>query len=80
MDENRIAGTAKNTGGKAQESFGRVTDDAKTQAEGIANQVSGATQDPLRKSPRRGRRRSQCHEQGGPRHRLFFRKSPAQYY
>ena len=45
MDENRIAGTAKNTGGKAQESFGRVTDDAKTQAEGIVNQVSGATQD-----------------------------------
>ena len=45
MDENRIAGTAKNTGGKAQETFGRVTDEAKTQAEGIVNQVSGATQD-----------------------------------
>ncbi len=45
MDENRIAGTARNIGGKAQENFGRVTDDAKAQAEGIVNQVSGATQD-----------------------------------
>jgi uncharacterized protein YjbJ (UPF0337 family) len=45
MDENRIAGTAKNIGGKPQETFGRVTDGAKTQAEGIVNQVSGATQD-----------------------------------
>ena len=45
MDENRIAGTVRNAGGKAQESFGRVTGDAKTQAEGIVNQVSGAAQD-----------------------------------
>ena len=42
MDENRIAGTAKNIAGKAQESFGRVVGDAKTQVEGIANQVAGA--------------------------------------
>jgi uncharacterized protein YjbJ (UPF0337 family) len=45
MDENRIAGIAKNIGGKAQETVGRATDEAKTQAEGIVNQVSGATQD-----------------------------------
>jgi uncharacterized protein YjbJ (UPF0337 family) len=45
MDENRIAGTAKNVGGKAQESFGHVTDDTKTQAEGIVKQVSGTAQD-----------------------------------
>ena len=45
MDENRIAGTARNLGGKAEEGFGRVTGDAKTQAEGIVNQVSGAAQD-----------------------------------
>ena len=45
MDENRIAGTAKNLGGKAEESIGRVTGDAKTQAEGIVNQESGAAQD-----------------------------------
>ena len=45
MDENRIAGTAKNVGGKVQESFGRVTGDAETEAMGIANQVSGTAQD-----------------------------------
>jgi uncharacterized protein YjbJ (UPF0337 family) len=45
MDENRIAGTARNIGGKAQEGVGRMTGDAKTQAEGIVNQVGGAAQD-----------------------------------
>jgi uncharacterized protein YjbJ (UPF0337 family) len=45
MDENRIAGTARNLGGKAQEGFGRVVGDAKTQVEGIANQVTGTAQD-----------------------------------
>ena len=29
MDENRVAGTVKNTGGKAQEGFGRVVGDAR---------------------------------------------------
>ena len=45
MDENRIAGTAKNVGGKAQESVGRSTGDAETEAKGIANQISGSAQD-----------------------------------
>ncbi len=45
MDENRIAGTARNIGGKAQEAFGRTVGDAKTQVEGIANQVRGTAQD-----------------------------------
>jgi len=45
MDENRIAGTAKNVGGKVQESFGRATGDAETEAMGIANQVTGTAQD-----------------------------------
>jgi uncharacterized protein YjbJ (UPF0337 family) len=45
MDENRIAGTVRNAGGKVQEGFGRVAGDAKTQAEGIVNQVSGTAQD-----------------------------------
>ena len=30
MDENRIAGTARNVAGKAQEGLGRVVGDAKT--------------------------------------------------
>jgi uncharacterized protein YjbJ (UPF0337 family) len=42
MDQNRIAGSAKSLGGKAEESIGRVTGDAKAQTEGVVNQVSGA--------------------------------------
>jgi uncharacterized protein YjbJ (UPF0337 family) len=45
MDENRIAGTAKNIGGKVEEGFGRATGDTKTQAEGITKQVTGTAQD-----------------------------------
>ena len=37
MDENRVAGTVRNVGGKAEEGFGRVTGDSKTQAEGLVN-------------------------------------------
>jgi len=29
MDENRVAGTVRNVGGKAEEGFGRVTGDSK---------------------------------------------------
>jgi uncharacterized protein YjbJ (UPF0337 family) len=45
MNEDRIIGTARNLGGKAQEGFGRVTGDASTQAEGVLNQAAGAAQD-----------------------------------
>ena len=45
MNEDRLGGTAKNIAGKAQESFGRVAGDARTQVEGIANQVKGTAQD-----------------------------------
>jgi uncharacterized protein YjbJ (UPF0337 family) len=45
MDENRLAGTARNVGGKVEEGIGRVTGDARTQAEGVANQVRGKAQD-----------------------------------
>ncbi len=45
MDEDRIAGTARNIGGKAQETVGRAFGDTKTQAEGVVNQVKGAAQD-----------------------------------
>jgi uncharacterized protein YjbJ (UPF0337 family) len=45
MDENRVAGTARSIGGKAQEGLGRVVGDAKTQAEGVANQIRGTAQD-----------------------------------
>ena len=45
MDENRIEGTARTLGGKVQEGFGKVTGNARTQAEGLANQAAGAAQD-----------------------------------
>ena len=45
MDENRIAGTARNVGGKAEEAFGRATGNTKLEAEGAVNRLGGATQD-----------------------------------
>jgi uncharacterized protein YjbJ (UPF0337 family) len=45
MNEDRVAGTARNLGGKVEEGFGRVTGDAKTQADGLINQAAGAAQD-----------------------------------
>ena len=44
-DENRIEGTARNLGGKAQEGVGRVTGDVKTKTEGAMNEAAGAAQD-----------------------------------
>jgi uncharacterized protein YjbJ (UPF0337 family) len=46
MDENRIAGTARNIGGKAEEGVGRLTGDTKTKIQGIADQAVGTAQDP----------------------------------
>jgi uncharacterized protein YjbJ (UPF0337 family) len=45
MDEDRVEGTARNVGGKLEESVGRVTGDARTRAEGLANQAVGTAQD-----------------------------------
>jgi uncharacterized protein YjbJ (UPF0337 family) len=45
MDENRIAGTARNIGGKVEEAMGRVTGDTKVQIRGIADQAAGAARD-----------------------------------
>jgi uncharacterized protein YjbJ (UPF0337 family) len=45
MDENRISGTARNLGGKAEEGFGRVTGDLKAQAQGKLDQAVGTAQD-----------------------------------
>ncbi len=48
MDENRVEGTARNLGGKAQEGLGRATGDLKTSTEGLVNQAAGTAQDSLR--------------------------------
>ena len=45
MDEDRIEGTARNLGGKAEEAFGKVTRDARKQTDGRVNQAAGAAQD-----------------------------------
>jgi uncharacterized protein YjbJ (UPF0337 family) len=45
MNEDRVMGTARNLGGKAQEGVGRLTGDAKSQAEGVVNQAAGVAQD-----------------------------------
>jgi uncharacterized protein YjbJ (UPF0337 family) len=45
MDENRIAGTVRNVGGKVEEGFGRVTGDTKMRTEGLVDQAAGAAQD-----------------------------------
>jgi uncharacterized protein YjbJ (UPF0337 family) len=45
MDENRVAGTVRNVGGKVEEGFGRATGNAKAQAEGLVNQAAGTAQD-----------------------------------
>ena len=45
MNEDRLAGTATNLGGKLQQGIGRVTGDTKSQVEGVVNQAAGAAQD-----------------------------------
>jgi uncharacterized protein YjbJ (UPF0337 family) len=45
MNEDRVYGTAKNLGGKAEEGFGKVTGDMKSQVQGAAKQVEGTFQD-----------------------------------
>ena len=45
MNEDRIAGTAKDIGGKAQEGFGRFAGDAKTELKGKLNQAEGSAQE-----------------------------------
>jgi len=45
MDENRVEGTARKVAGKAQEGIGRLTGDAKMQAEGLTNEISGSAED-----------------------------------
>jgi uncharacterized protein YjbJ (UPF0337 family) len=45
MNEDRVAGSVRNLGGKAQEGLGRVAGDTKTEAEGVTNQIAGAAQE-----------------------------------
>jgi uncharacterized protein YjbJ (UPF0337 family) len=58
MDENRIAGSAKNLGGQVQEEFGRVTGDTATQAKGSPTACTARLKTFTDKPPHGGR---DCH-------------------
>ena len=45
MNEDRIAGTARNIGGKLEEGVGRATGDIKEQVQGKLDQAAGTAQD-----------------------------------
>jgi uncharacterized protein YjbJ (UPF0337 family) len=45
MDQDRLSGTAKNLGGKIEESIGNATGDARTQARGQMKHAEGRAQD-----------------------------------
>jgi uncharacterized protein YjbJ (UPF0337 family) len=44
VDEHRVAGAARNAGGKAEEGFGRVTGDTTSQVQGVIDQVQGTAE------------------------------------
>lgn len=44
MDKDRVEGAAKQVKGSVKEAIGKVTGDAKTQAEGTADKAAGKTQ------------------------------------
>jgi uncharacterized protein YjbJ (UPF0337 family) len=44
MDKDRIAGSAKQAGGRVKEAVGKVTGDAKLKAEGTAERATGKVQ------------------------------------
>ena len=45
MDEDRLYGTGRNLGGKAEEGVGRATGDVETQIQGKLDQAAGAARD-----------------------------------
>jgi uncharacterized protein YjbJ (UPF0337 family) len=44
MDEHRVAGAARNVGGRVEEGLGRVTGDAKSQVHGVLDQAQGTAE------------------------------------
>jgi len=47
MDDNRVKGSAKNTGGKLKEAAGKALGDEKLRHEGQADQVKGRTENAI---------------------------------
>jgi len=48
MDKDRIEGVGKQAKGAVKEAFGKMTGDAKTQAEGAAEKAAGKVQNAVR--------------------------------
>lgn len=44
MEEHRVAGTARNAGGKFEEGIGRVTGDTGSQVQGVIDQAQGTAE------------------------------------
>src|SRR6202012_1042938 len=44
MDEHRVAGAARNIGGRIEEGVGRVTGDTKSQVQGVIDQAQGTAE------------------------------------
>jgi uncharacterized protein YjbJ (UPF0337 family) len=44
VDEHRVAGAARNAGGKMEESFGHVTGDTTSQIQGVIDQAQGTAE------------------------------------
>ena len=44
MDEHRVAGAARNAGGRVEEGIGRVTGDTKSQVQGVLDQAQGTAE------------------------------------
>jgi uncharacterized protein YjbJ (UPF0337 family) len=47
IDKDRLEGSATNLGGKAKETFGKMTGDSKTEAEGKMDQAKGKAQNAI---------------------------------
>jgi uncharacterized protein YjbJ (UPF0337 family) len=45
MNEDRVAGSVRNIGGRMQEGIGKTTGDIQTEAKGFMNQAAGAAED-----------------------------------
>lgn len=44
VNEHRVAGAARNAGGKVEEGFGRVTGDTRSQVQGVIDQAQGTAE------------------------------------
>ena len=75
MNEDRVYGAAKSLGGKAEEQFGRVTGDIKSQVQGAARQVEGNIQDMYGQAKDSAANAAQAVRQGASEAEDYLRKT-----